>query len=203
MLGTECPLNNAYVPVLADLHEAYSAKGVAFVGINSNVHDTPARILAHVKANKIPFPVLKDTANALADELGAKRTPEAFVLSAKGKVLYQGRIDDQIGIGFRKKEPTRRDLAAALDEVLAGKEVTKSYVEAPGWGGVNLWFQRVAEPKIAKNRLHLDLRAPRSVPDEVARLQALGATVQAVHGDDDSALTVMLDPGGNEFCVEL
>jgi hypothetical protein len=79
----------------------------------------------------------------------------------------------------------------------------KAYVEAPGWGGVNLWFQRVAEPKIAKNRLHLDLRAPGSVPDEVARLQALGATVQAVHGDDDSALTVMLDPGGNEFCVEL
>jgi len=33
----------------------------------------------------------------------------------------------------------------------------KAYVEAPGWGGVNLWFQRVAEPKIAKNRLHLDL----------------------------------------------
>ena len=61
----------------------------------------------------------------------------------------------------------------------------KAYVEAPGWGGVNLWFQRVAEPKTAKNRLHLDLRAPGTVPDEVARLEALGATVQAVHGDDD------------------
>ena len=61
----------------------------------------------------------------------------------------------------------------------------------------------MAEPKIAKNRLHLDLRALGSVPDEVARLEALGATVQAVHGDDDTALTVMLDPGGNEFCVEL
>ena len=36
----------------------------------------------------------------------------------------------------------------------------KAYVEAPGWGGVNLWFQRVPEPKTAKNRLHLDLRAP-------------------------------------------
>ena len=36
----------------------------------------------------------------------------------------------------------------------------KAYVEAPGWGGVNMWFQRVPEPKTAKNRLHLDLRAP-------------------------------------------
>ena len=78
----------------------------------------------------------------------------------------------------------------------------KAYVEAPGWGGVNLWFQRVPEPKTAKNRLHLDLRAPGSGPDsvaeEVARLASLGATVQAEHGE----LTVMLDPGGNEFCVE-
>ena len=41
----------------------------------------------------------------------------------------------------------------------------KAYVEAPGWGGVNLWFQRVAEPKTAKNRLHLDLRAPGTVPE--------------------------------------
>jgi hypothetical protein len=75
----------------------------------------------------------------------------------------------------------------------------KAYVEAPGWGGVNMWFQRVPEPKTAKNRLHLDLRAPGTVAEEVARLEALGATVFQEH----DGLTVMLDPGGNEFCVEL
>ena len=36
----------------------------------------------------------------------------------------------------------------------------KAYVEAPGWGGPNLWFQRVPEPAVAKNRMHFDLRAP-------------------------------------------
>jgi hypothetical protein len=77
------------------------------------------------------------------------------------------------------------------------------YVDAPGSGGVNLWFQRVPEPRTAINRPPRDLRAPGTVPDEVARLESLGATVQAVHGTDESALTVMLDPGGNEFCVEL
>ena len=87
-------------------------------------------------------------------------------------------------------------LGGELDEDSTSE---KAYVEAPGWGGVNMWFQRVPEPKSAKNRLHLDLRAPGTVPDEVARLESLGATIQAVHGD----LTVMLDPGGNEFCVEL
>ena len=75
----------------------------------------------------------------------------------------------------------------------------KAFVEAPGWGGPNLWFQRVPEPRTVKNRMHFDLRAPGSVRDEVARLAALGATV-AQEGAD---LTVMQDPEGNEFCVEL
>ena len=59
-------------------------------------------------------------------------------------------------------------------------------------------FIEVPEAKVAKNRLHFDLRAPGAVADEVARLRALGATVVRV-GD---ALTVMRDPEGNEFCVE-
>jgi peroxiredoxin len=130
-LGTECPVNNQYLPRLAELHKAHSEK-VAFVGINSNVHDTPARIAAHAKANRIPFPVLADRANVVADDFSARRTPEAFVLSPSGKILYQGRIDDQIGIGFKRKDPTRRDLEEALTEVLAGKPVSQPKTEAPG-----------------------------------------------------------------------
>jgi Glyoxalase-like domain len=74
----------------------------------------------------------------------------------------------------------------------------KAYVEAAGWGGPNMWFNRVPEPKSVKNRVHFDLRAPGPVADEVARLIALGATV--VRAGED--LTVMADPEGNEFCVE-
>ena len=75
----------------------------------------------------------------------------------------------------------------------------KAYVEAAGWGGPNLWFARVPEGKTAKNRVHFDLRAPGGdIAAEVARLEALGATVLQV-GDE---LTVMADPEGNEFCVE-
>jgi peroxiredoxin len=131
-LGTECPVNNLYVTTLAGLHKSYSGKGVAFVGINSNVQDTPTRIAAHVKANGIPFPVLRDPANVVADDFGARRTPEAFVLSPAGKVLYQGRIDDQFGIGYKRKAATRRDLAVALDEVLAGKAVSKPLTDVAG-----------------------------------------------------------------------
>jgi hypothetical protein len=89
--------------------------------------------------------------------------------------------------------------AAALGSDLDEESTPdKAFVEAAGWGGPNIWFQRVPEPKTAKNRMHFDLRAPGSVADEVARLEALGAKV-LTPGDE---LTVMADPEGNEFCVE-
>jgi predicted enzyme related to lactoylglutathione lyase len=74
----------------------------------------------------------------------------------------------------------------------------KAFVEAAGWGGPNVWFNKVPEGKTAKNRVHFDLRAPGAVSDEVARLTELGATVLEQHGRS----VVMADPEGNEFCVE-
>lgn len=74
----------------------------------------------------------------------------------------------------------------------------KAFVEAPGWGGPNMWFNRVPEPKTAKNRLHLDLRALTSMDEEVARLEGLGATV----AERFDSHVMMRDPQGNEFCVE-
>src|SRR5260221_4792326 len=58
--GTECPVNNAYAPRLADLAKKYSDKGVVFVGINSNEQDDAEAIAKHAKNYQIPFPVLKD-----------------------------------------------------------------------------------------------------------------------------------------------
>jgi hypothetical protein len=74
-----------------------------------------------------------------------------------------------------------------------------AYVEAAGWGGPNMWFAKVPESKSSKNRLHLDLRAPDTMAKEVRRLIALGATVLEEH----EGHTVMNDPEGNVFCVEL
>jgi hypothetical protein len=86
-------------------------------------------------------------------------------------------------------------LGSDVDEDSTGD---KAFVEAAGWGGPNIWFNRVPEPKTAKNRMHFDLRAPGATEDEVARLERLGAVVERV----DPSHTVMRDPEGNEFCVE-
>ena len=74
----------------------------------------------------------------------------------------------------------------------------RAYVEAAGWGGPNMWFNRVPEGPVAKNRMHLDLRAPDTMAAEMQRLVDLGATI---HERNDHR-AIMTDPEGNVFCLE-
>ncbi|HEX3872128.1 MAG TPA: redoxin domain-containing protein [Pirellulales bacterium] len=142
VLGTECPLAKLYGTRLAALSAEYEPRGVTFLGLNANRQDTLAEIAAHAKAHEIAFPVLKDQpqkstqpgedAEFVVDRLGAERTPEVFVLDAKRVVRYHGRVDDQYAPGIVRPEPTRRDLALAIDELLAGKDVTQPTTEVIG-----------------------------------------------------------------------
>jgi predicted enzyme related to lactoylglutathione lyase len=74
-------------------------------------------------------------------------------------------------------------------------------VRDPSRRSDSLYFQPVPEPKVVKNRLHLDLRATGSLAAEVERLEGLGATVVRRVDEEGSFWTVMQDPEGNELCV--
>lgn len=124
-LGTECPINNFYLPVLAKMHKDFHDKGIGFLGINSNSQDTPTEIAAHARKYQVPFPILADVGNKVADDFQAERTPEAYLLSAKGVILYRGRIDDRYGIDYqRPDQPRKLDLVNAIKDTLAGKPVS-------------------------------------------------------------------------------
>ncbi|MGD9722783.1 MAG: redoxin domain-containing protein [Pirellulales bacterium] len=130
-LGTECPLAKLYAPRLAELARQYQDREVAFLGINSNQQDSITELAHYASEYKIEFPLLKDVGNAIADQFAAVRTPEIFVLDADRTVRYFGRIDDQFGfqgngIAYQRNEPRRRDLAVALDELLAGQPVSQA-----------------------------------------------------------------------------
>jgi peroxiredoxin len=124
-LGTECPLANLYVPRMTELAAEFESKGVAFIGINSNQQDSMTEVAAHAQRHQIPFPILKDPGNTVADAFGAVRTPEVFVLDQDRVVRYWGRIDDQYGIGYQKAEANRNDVQVAVNELLAGKAVSQ------------------------------------------------------------------------------
>jgi hypothetical protein len=82
----------------------------------------------------------------------------------------------------------------------------------PDGVGPRLYFQRVPEPKTAKNRVHLDLAVGggRGTPPEesrrlvaaaVERAVAAGATKLREVDERDEHWVVMADPEGNEFCL--
>jgi peroxiredoxin len=131
-LGTECPLAKLYAPRLNQLANEYASKAVRFIGIDSNLQDTPAKMGAYARENAITFPLVKDSENRVADQFGADRTPEVFLLDGKRVIRYHGRIDDQYSVGLQKSKAGRRDLAEAIEELLAGKPVSQPSLAAVG-----------------------------------------------------------------------
>jgi peroxiredoxin len=132
IIGTECPVSNLYVVTLLDMYKKYGDKGVQFLAINSNFHDTYDEVVSHAKERNIPFPVLKDEDQSAADALGAIRTPEAFLLDADRVIRYHGRIDDQYGVTYRRAAPSKSELKDAIEELLAGKPVTVAEAKLDG-----------------------------------------------------------------------
>ena len=80
-----------------------------------------------------------------------------------------------------------------------------AFIKPPGpeYGALfqGLYFQKVPEGKVVKNRLHLDVRPRESMDREVERAVALGATIDRRVDVEGSFWTIMFDPEGNEFCI--
>ncbi|HVS82751.1 MAG TPA: thioredoxin family protein [Pyrinomonadaceae bacterium] len=121
-VATKCPVSNAYNDRMEKLAQDYKAKGINVIGINSNNTEPAAEVKSHAGEKHLTFTILKDDGNKIADRLGATRTPEAYVIDASGKLVYHGRIDNS-----QKMEGiTANDLREALDEMLAGKPISKT-----------------------------------------------------------------------------
>ena len=87
-------------------------------------------------------------------------------------------------------------------------------VPVDGQDGPRLFFQRVPEGKVAKNRVHLDVRAAPGLEGEqrMLRLEEVAAELTALgarqldrfepHPPTDAGHLVMADPEGNEFCLD-
>ena len=127
-IAVQCPVSNAYNERMAKLAEDYKAKGIAVIGINSNVAEDAAAVKAHAEQNKLSFPILKDPGNKIADRLGASVTPEAYFIDASNKLLYHGRIDN----ARNAAQLETSDLRNALDAALAGKAIEKTEAKAFG-----------------------------------------------------------------------
>ncbi|MEJ7623681.1 MAG: redoxin family protein [Pyrinomonadaceae bacterium] len=126
-LSAQCPVVKAYNARISEIAAGYAAKGISFIGINSNATEALDWVKSHAAEN-YKFPVLIDKGNKLADKLGANTTPEVYYLDAKNVLVYQGAIDnDRAGTAI-----TEPYLKTAFDASLGGKKIEKTKTNAVG-----------------------------------------------------------------------
>src|SRR2546421_3775092 len=122
-LCNHCPYVKAVEDRIIALAREYGGKGVQLVGICSNdaasyPDDSFDKLAERWRDKGYGFPYLHDESQAVARAFGAVCTPDVFVYDQNRRLSYRGRIDDSW------KDPgkvTRRELAEALDALLAGR----------------------------------------------------------------------------------
>lgn len=145
-LGVECPLARLAGQRLNELHAEFPQ--VPLEAFAPNLHDSEAAVADFQKL--LDFPIRKSAAEA--HRLGATHSPQVFLIHA-GQVVYQGRIDDQYAPGQHRLAATRRDLALAIGEVLAGGTVSVASTEPVGCH-LNLAAPEVTQASDALAILH-------------------------------------------------
>src|SRR4051812_25263232 len=131
--SSECPISNAYSPTLNKLVDEFPAATFRLVGVCVDPDLTAAEVAAHAKDFGLKFPIVHDKGIALATQVGATVTPEAFVFDDQGRVRYHGRIDDQFAARQKRNlNPMTRELHDAIAAALAGRPVPAAEVPAVG-----------------------------------------------------------------------
>ena len=117
-----------------ELAKKYADKDVVWLAINTTP-DKDAEDNKKVAGEwKIDRPILSDTTSEVARAFQAKNTPTMYVISKEGKLVYMGAIDDDNSADPKKVETATNYVAKALDETLAGKEVSEPKTKAYGCG---------------------------------------------------------------------
>jgi peroxiredoxin len=118
-----CPYVQAVEDRIIALQREYGPRGVQLVGICANdptdyPDDRPESLLRRWREKGYGFPYLIDATQDVARAFGAVCTPDIYVYGPDRRLAYHGRIDDN----WREPERVqRRELAAALDALLAGR----------------------------------------------------------------------------------
>jgi peroxiredoxin len=88
-------------------------------------YEAPTRLATELRDfHAVPAKYLMDDPGSIGMTYGAKTTPHMFVIDPAGKVVYNGAIDDKRSTNLEDVKGAKNYVAAALDELKAGKPVT-------------------------------------------------------------------------------
>jgi peroxiredoxin len=120
------------------LQKAYTGKGVVWLTVNSSAagkqgNFAPEKWVALTQEKSaVPTAVLLDPDGKVGRAYGAKTTPQMYVITPEGKLVYNGAIDDKPSTNVEDIATAKNYLTAALDETMAGKAVATAVTQPYG-----------------------------------------------------------------------
>ncbi len=122
-----CPFVKHVQDELAKIGRDYAGRGVGIVAISANdvashPEDSPTKLAYQAQELQFTFPYLFDESQDVARAYDAQCTPDFFLYDAQGTLVYRGQLDDSRPGG--DIPVTGRDLRAALDALIAGREIS-------------------------------------------------------------------------------
>lgn len=132
-INFECPYSRYHYETKAtmvELAKKYKGKNVVWLAINSTNHTTPGPNKDFARQHKLPYPILDDRSGKVGHAYGAETTPHIYIINPKGRIVYEGAIDDS-PLG-RKKEGVVNYVDKALAELTAGKAISTAKTKPYG-----------------------------------------------------------------------
>ncbi len=130
-LSPECPLCQNYAVAMRDLKNKFPQ--INFIGIVPGNEYNKDEVRKYLIRFGLEFNTYFDPDFKLSNALGAEITPEAFLLSQDGKVLYSGAIDNwAISLGQKRTVITERYLEDAIASTLENREIKIKSTTAVG-----------------------------------------------------------------------
>ncbi len=132
--NSECPFVQKHYESgnMQKLQAIYTQKEIVWLAINStnpghsNYRDASSSQKIMTEWRGKPTALLLDPEGKVGQAYGARTTPHMYVIDPTGKLVYMGGIDDKPSFSQRDIPDAHNYVAAALDEVLAGKAVSKN-----------------------------------------------------------------------------
>ena len=103
---------------------------VVWLAVNSthksaSDYTEPAKLDKQLKDfNAAPARYLMDEPGTMGLAYGAKTTPHMYIIDPRGKVVYNGAIDDKRSTNPEDVKTSKNYVSAALDEMKAGKPIS-------------------------------------------------------------------------------
>lgn len=133
-LSPECPLCQSYSLTINQLQQQFKEKGVRFVAIVPGQTYDNNTILAFKHKYKMQnLEWFTDKQLLLTKKVEAQITPEVFVFTPNGELVYQGRIDNwAYELSKKRSVITEHDLKNVLTNIVNNKPVSFYKTKAVG-----------------------------------------------------------------------